>query len=168
MMLRLWIDLEWTDVDEPDALSFGLAADDASECYVEILDEQLERRCSDFVREHVLGQFGRVPGARASDYSDVARRVGSFLASLRGELELFYDDRRDRELLQHALERAPNWSTLASRVRWCAAHTDLSETPSYAASLELSQREGLERHHGLADARAFRAAHLDARRTGER
>ncbi|MBX3619366.1 MAG: 3'-5' exoribonuclease [Rhizobacter sp.] len=160
--MRVWLDCEFTSIDEPDLLSVGLVAEDGCECYVELLDERLKGRSSKFVLEQVLPLFGRIPDTRAEDDQDLTSRLEGFLLAL-GDVELLYDYKTDRELIQHALERGRRWRDLKPRVSWrnvsIETCSDVAQDVMEAV-FNAAESVGLGRHHALVDARALRLAHL--------
>lgn len=159
--VRIFLDTEFTGFEHPELLSVGLAADTGEECYVEIVDEELHRRCNSFVQDHVLAQFGRFSGAQAPDLASLARRVGDFLARFRSPLEVCYDYRLDKELLVRALETTPSTLRVAGRLSWLNIDLETSvpeAQDAIGASLaESAYALGLHEHHALVDARALRA-----------
>ena len=161
--MRCWLDCEFTCVEEPELLSVGLVTEDGRECYVELLDQGLKERSNEFVLEQVLPQFGRIPDARADDYQDLCSRLARFLLAVDVGVELLYDYKADRELVQHALEREPRWRDLKSRVSWrnVAVETCSDRAmDTMEAVFNAAELVGLGRHHALVDARALRLAHL--------
>lgn len=160
--VRVWLDCEFTNIEEPELLSVGLISEDGRECYVELFDEGLRQRSNEFVLAQVLPLFGRVPDSRADDYQDLSGRLERFLLAT-GEVELLYDYKSDRELLQQALERAHRWRELKPRVSWRNVAIETCDDISKDAMEEVfsaAEKIGLGRHHALVDARALRAAHL--------
>ena len=159
--MRVWLDCEFTSIDDPAMLSVGMVSDDGRECYIELLDDELERRSSNFVRQQVLPLLGRLGGARVESYHDLCWRLTAYLRALAGSVELCYDYKTDRELVQHALERSPHWSELGVTWRNVSIET-CSDNAQEAmdAMFVAAEHAGLGRHHALVDARALRMAHL--------
>lgn len=161
-MTIVFFDTEFTDLHEPELLSVGIVTDACQELYVERLDADLEQRSSEFVKDTVLPMFGLVCGARAVSYVELATRTCDFLLGLDGPVRLIYDYSTDRELLEHALARAPRWPELHERVSWEFAPAAVYDSDVGASAMERVWREeeahGLGRHHALSDARALRAA----------
>jgi len=62
MMMRLFVDTEFTDLLDCELLSIGIVSDDGREFYAERNDVDLTR-CSDFCRVAVLPQLGREESA---------------------------------------------------------------------------------------------------------
>jgi hypothetical protein len=160
--MRAWFDTEFTDLDAPELLSVGVVTEAGHELYIELLDDELESRASDFVVETVLPMFGAIPGARSTSYTELATRACDFLLSFGTSVHLVFDYVTDRVLLEHALKRAPRWSELEAKLYWELAPAELYDTELGATIMEevWCQQEGigLGRHHALADARALRAA----------
>jgi hypothetical protein len=162
--VSVWFDTEFTDLGEPELLSVGIVTVAGNDLYVELLDEHLQRRASDFVAESVLPMFGAIPGARASTYLELATRSCDFLLQLGAPVRLVFDYVTDRELFEHALRRAPKWSELEAKLSWEFAPADIYDTDVGTAAMKAVWRQeeaaGLGRHHALSDARALRAACL--------
>ena len=160
--MKAWFDCEFTDLAAPELLSVGIVAERGDELYVELLDPTLESHSTDFVRDTVLPMFGLVYGARADSYADLATRACEFLLGLNEPVLLIFDYAADRELLEHALERAPRWAELRNRVTWELAPTTVYCSDIGPATMEKvwheEEMDGLGRHHALSDARALRAA----------
>jgi len=160
--MRAWIDTEFTDLDAPELLSVGIVTDTGRELYLELLDGDLRRRASDFASETVLMMFGAIPGASAESYLELARRASDFLLGLGAPVQLVFDYVTDRELLEHAMRRAPRWSELEARLSWEFAPAEVYRTDIGMVAMEevwcQEEAVGLGRHHALSDARALRAA----------
>lgn len=159
--MRIFLDTEFTEFEHAELLSIGLVADTGEECYVEVLDARLEKCCSGFVREHVLSQFGRLPGARAPDLRSLAQRVGAFLSQFSSSIEVCYDYALDKALLIRALETTPSTLGVVDRLTWLNIDLETSvpeAQDAIAASVaETAYALGLHPHHALVDARALRA-----------
>jgi hypothetical protein len=162
--MKAWIDCEFTDLYEPDLLSVGIVSEAGQELYLELLDDVLERRSSTFVHNTVLPMFGVIAGARAASYLELATRACDFLLGLQDPVRLVFDYATDRELLEHALKRAPRWSELKNLLSWEFAPAAAYESDIGSAAMESVWRDepvtGLGRHHALADARALCSACL--------
>lgn len=164
--MRVFLDTEFSDLDEPNLLSIGLASDDGDELYVELelgTDDARDRMrvTSSFVHEVVLPQWGRVPEAACS-HRDMGRRAGEWLQRLAersGQLELVSDCRLDIELLEGALGHAGVLHVL-SKVSSRSIVAGVDERADAESLFErIARQRGLQRHHALADALALRAAH---------
>ena len=164
---RLFLDCEFTTLDDPKLLSMGLVTEDGREFYVELAGESHLKRASTFVLDTVAPQFGLMPFADASRI-DMGKRVAAWLISLaeevQGPLEIHYDFHADMDLLEAALRAAAKWTRLSTRIVTNHIGHLIGEAEVVAA-MEQSWKEsfatdGIERHHALADARALRAGYL--------
>ncbi|RZJ13803.1 MAG: hypothetical protein EOP39_00135 [Rubrivivax sp.] len=167
--LRVFFDTEFTVFRDGELLAIGMVAEDGSEFYVELADAALHACSSEFVKQHVLPQFGRVDGATVAQRATLARRVSDFLLALPPPIEVCYDYGLDRRLLTQALHDSGQWVAHFERTTECnVVEGPLSEEARAAAeaSFQRSRVEGLEQHHALADARALHAAY--AARPAER
>lgn len=163
----VFIDAEFTDLQRPDLLSLGLVAIDGRELYVELdLASEVglasKKRSTEFVHDHVLNQWGLVPGAACS-YSDMGRRTGEWLIGVAQDsgtrVEVAFDYSPDFDLLKLAIRDSGLWKRVAEVVNPInigdlVAGFD-ADLASEAAFKELKAR-GLARHHALADALALR------------
>lgn len=152
----LFLDTEFTDlVGVPELLSLGLvSADGAYEFYAERNDVP-RARCSEFVREVVLPQFGRIPGS-AVTLDDLRTGLRRFLGQLPGLVHIGCDHAPDFELLR-AIVGIP-WPAHVSTQRWKLEDWQLE--PNWAAAESDYFGPGRPRHHALEDARALRAGYL--------
>jgi hypothetical protein len=170
---RLFLDAEFTSLDDPEMLSIALVSEDGLECYVELADATSSRRCTPFVRSRVLTQFGRFPEARVPTLRDLVNALIAFLEAIPGTLEVCYDFRTDRFLLVQALESASSTAGLLARVKWLNIDQETS-VPEAQIAIQASLTEsecvlGIRRHHALADARALKAGFSAyAQRPGDR
>jgi hypothetical protein len=161
--MKVWLGCEFTSIEEPELLSVGLISEDGRECYVELLDEGLKRRSSEFVHQQVLPLFGRIPESRAVDGQDMCRRLERFLLAMGGEVELLYDHKTDRDLVLRALERAQHWRDIERQLSWRNVSIETCSdqaTDAMDAVFRAAELIGLGRHHALVDARALRMTHL--------
>jgi len=173
--VEVYLDTEFTDLDEPNLLSIGLVSARGDEFYAE-LDLELGdtrdrmRVVSEFVLHGpVLTQWGLVAGAGCS-HLELGRRAGAWLrdrSAVDGGVEVLSDCRLDYELLAGALSHAGVLESLRAAITNRTIGS-VVESPSgqraQAAAFELISRErGLLQHHALADAIALRAVHLSTR-----
>jgi hypothetical protein len=66
-LTKVFFDTEFTKFRGGRLLSIGMVTASGEEFYVELLDEALRRASPEFLRVHVLSQFGRVAGAGVAD-----------------------------------------------------------------------------------------------------
>lgn len=157
----LFLDCEFTTLEDPRLLSMGLVTGGGLEFYVELAGESHLRRASTFVLDTVAPQFGIIPFAESSRI-DMGKRLAAWLISLGdGPMGIHYDFHADMDLVETALRAAAQWTRFEDRL--VPTHLGyLLEDPDFTNAMEKSWREsfaadGIARHHGLADARALRA-----------
>jgi hypothetical protein len=159
--MRVFFDTEFSRFRDGRLLSVGLVADDDRECYVELPGDGVHRDVSDFVRAHVLPQFGLVPDSEAGTLAGLGERVMRFLQALRQPLQLCFDYKLDRRFLEEALHFTRGWRALQASAPFVDVAGEangegsrLAMAASYVCSTPLKE------HHALADARALRAGWL--------
>lgn len=139
----VFIDSEFTTLTNPQLLSFGAVATDATAFYCEIADVPPDR-CSEFVRSTVLplldGNAVPHPVAAQSFATWLAARAASRTTII------VSDSGFDRWAMTDLLGR----EDLPPGVRWVRVPVDYEQIDTVAGSL------GLRRHHALDDARALR------------
>ncbi len=179
-MTICFLDTEFTDLLHPQLLSLGLVALVGRQHYGE-LDlttaggQARLQACSDFVRHAgVIDQWGHVPRSAGTEL-ELGRRAGEWLLELAREsgtrVEVAYDYATDYELLEVAIRDAGLWD----RVREVVAPVNigaLTDSPECRRAAEGCfrdlKRQGLMRHHAMADAFALRAAYLAVRAVAAR
>lgn len=183
-MAIYFLDTEFTDLLKPRLLSFRLVFLDGRQHCGELdltteAGEARLRACSDFVRYGgVIEQWGRVPDSAGTEW-ELGRRAGEWLLGLSEEsatrVEVAYDYIVDYELLEYAIRDCGLWD----RVREVVMPVNiggLTGSPEGELAAEECLRElgrqGLKRHHSLADAMSLRAAYIAVkavatRRAGE-
>jgi hypothetical protein len=146
--MRVFLDTEFTNLQDRQLISLGLVAESGAEFYGESSDFDLSH-CSEFVRETVLPQLGS-PAGRAMPPGQLRLEVTDWLQSVpvRDHRILCYDHDFDRELLERLMGgQLPR--------RW---RTENVWTRLDAARQEAFFAEHGHRHHALWDARANRAS----------
>ncbi|MCK9687322.1 hypothetical protein [Scleromatobacter humisilvae] len=177
--MKVYLDTEFTDLDEPNLLSVGMVSASGDEFYCELSLELADTRdrmrvVSDFVLHGpVLSQWGLVPGAACS-HLELGRRAGAWLRDLamaHGGVEVLSDCRLDFELLEGALRHANALQTLraviTSRTIAGVIESPVGQRAQVAAFQYIARERGLMQHHALADVLALRAAHIGNRATIE-
>lgn len=167
----VFLDTEFTNLIHPALLSFSMVSLDRLEIYAEldlVLDpvgQNRLRTSSEFTRDTVIPQFGRMPKSKCSAW-DLGYRAGEWLitraADAGGQITVAYDYDDDFALLRDAMIEARIWD----RVRPLLLPENIDsitgrvegELAAEASWLESSLYRGLNRHHALADALALRAA----------
>lgn len=144
----IFIDTEFTSLNEPYLISAGLVAEDGRELYFE-MDGVSPLACSDFVVDNVLPLL---EGPVLTPI-EVAKQVSDYLGSDVNTVTLFCDaPRYDVELLK---------PFLPAKVRWQVAVPSFEteeEESGYRTAYQSAFRDGLRRHHALDDARAMQRA----------
>lgn len=145
-MLRIFLDTEFTNLNERHLISIALVAD-RQDFYAEVDGFPVDR-CSDFVQKTVLPQLGKAAAARMKP--EVLRSaLRGWLEQIRGdepEVAVAFDYEGDWKLLIQAIGEAPVWLK-AQDVR---GNTD--ET----VRKEFFNMTGLPEHHALYDAKALK------------
>jgi hypothetical protein len=146
----VFIDTEFTDLLDPRLISIGMVAETGEELYIEIPFSF--KHCSEFVREAVLPQLGKVPEAFCP-LPRLRDRIITFLARVRageGEIVVAYDYSTDWWLLHEAINgNPPGW--VRNALVWSNLNELLIE--------DYWNKTGESRHHALHDARANRYAY---------
>lgn len=163
MALRVFLDTEFLGPPTaPVLLSIGLVTDRA-ELYMELPSDELaalpRRLVDDFIRKHVLAQFGRVDDARVSRSAMPDRLVGWLNALGTAGLEVVYDFSADYWFIESLTAEAR--IRPSSRLEPCHVGYLLEDADGCREAeevwLQLEQGRGVKRHHALADAFALRA-----------
>lgn len=167
----VFLDTEFTNLVSPKLLSFAMVSLDRLEIYAEldlVLDPAGQKRlraASEFTRDTVISQFGRVPKSKCSAW-ELGYRAGEWLITRAvdagGQITLAFDYDDDFALLRDAMMEASIWDRVRpmlvpeniDRITGCIE----GELAAEASWLESSLYRGLKRHHALADALALRAA----------
>lgn len=162
--MLVFFDTEFSAFRDGRLLSVGLVTEDGRERYVELPGDGIHRDITDFVRAHVLSQFGMVADGEAGTLVGLGERVARFLEALGAPLDLCFDYKLDRRFLEQALGLTSSWTMLQQHVTFVdvagqasSAVARAAASASYAASVPLRE------HHALADARALRAGWLAER-----
>lgn len=164
--IRLFLDTEFTDlIFFPRLLSVGIVGD-GIEFYGEVTDRKRLESSSYFVKETVLPQFGKIPGAACS-YQDLCHRLAVFFKALTKNCDYIivaYDYCLDWELVREALEHAgiPRWITLSMQIIPVDVNHIIRQPEAESASQNYFQSQRFaqySRHHALCDARALKLAH---------
>lgn len=152
---RIFLDTEFTDLDNPKLISVGLAAESGDELYVEISDGWSEINCSLFVIERVLPLLDRSPVVSFSR-SQAATKIQLWLTKIASPTIIFdarFDERLLKELLDDIVQKSSNLQ-----------FQQLGEWPGLAMANDFIRRHhellkgNPKHHHALEDARAFRDA----------
>lgn len=152
--MLLFLDTEFTDIEQPELISLGLVSDcGRHEFYAELSDFD-RRACTAFVCREVLPKLGRIPAARA-DRVTVAEAFTSWLAQLPGDaVEIGFDFEGDWELIQPLIGEAV-LSRCAPRSVWRFIMTDYLPPRLHTAA-------PANAHHALWDAYVLRLNWLAA------
>ncbi len=174
----LAMDTEFSQFRDGDLLSIGLVAVDVGVAplkpgclpsralggqpafYGEVHDATLWQRSSDFCRQIVLPQFGRVPGARCDSLRELGQRLGDWLLSRNRPLVVCYDYKLDWRFFEQALVAAGRWDALKPRLMALDIADTATSEACRQASIEVLQSFAggpLCQHHALVDAMALAA-----------
>ena len=154
---HVYVDSEFTRLEQPQLLSIGAVADDGAEFYAEIADTlspasggPLAGRCSPFVHNVVLPLLENIAQPRAT----VAAAFAEWLAQRAqgAPVTLVTDSGFDRWAVADLLQQ----EDLPPGVHWLRVPIAYETLDEVAGALEL------RRHHALDDARALRRAVADA------
>ncbi|KGX39523.1 3'-5' exoribonuclease [Burkholderia pseudomallei] len=145
--MRIFLDTEFTNLQDPELISVALVAENGDEFYGECIDFELSR-CSAFVRETVLPQLGS-PAGRAMPLDQLRIEVTGWLQRIPVRAPILcYDYDGDHQLLERLMD-----GPLPKRWQMENIWTRLD-----AARLEAFFAEQGRQHHALWDARANRAS----------
>ncbi|GAB4465729.1 MAG: hypothetical protein OHK0044_04750 [Burkholderiaceae bacterium] len=145
----VFVDSEFTSLDEPRLISVGAVATDSAAFYCELSDWP-EEHCSEFVRASVLPQLEGGAISRPVAADAFARWLAERAAS--APVTIVSDSGFDRWALADLLGR----EDLPAGAEWRQVPLDVERLDDSARAL------GLRRHHALNDARALRHALLGA------
>ncbi|MDP1740977.1 hypothetical protein [Polaromonas sp.] len=168
----VFLDIEFTDLLDPQLLSLGLADLEGHEFYAELdlesaIGKARLKTSSEFVRYNgVIDQWGLVSGASGTEW-EMGRRAGEWILGLATgtgrSIEIAFDYSMDYELLEYAIRDAGLWEQVREvvipRNIDAISGTITGELAAEECYRSLKTR-GLARHHALADALALRAAYL--------
>ena len=175
----IFLDCEFNDLLFPELLSVGLVAANGGEHYVELDPNDASAdapmsSASSFVQDHVLSQWGRVPGASCS-HQEMRERTAAWLLAVSqrsGEpIKVAFDHPNDYRLLVELLSESVQWEVVRNFI---IPYNVTDDTARFDASIgaglmlgQVEKQRGIGRHHALADAHALRAAFVAAM-TGKR
>ncbi|SDO40102.1 hypothetical protein SAMN05216303_1011325 [Rhodoferax sp. OV413] len=158
--MLVFLDTEFTGFGKkPDLISLALAADDGRELYVERNDYAAEG-CSDFVRENVLPQLGRVAGAACSRV-ELAFRIHAWLQALPEPAIVIFDYSGDGVLLTETLAMKGDQLVPSKVAEMRLLGRTTINHPVFEHAQAGIYTDGLLPHHALADARALRAGYRE-------
>lgn len=145
MPLKIFIDTEFTDVENPQLISIGMVSDTGDEFYAEVPYDV--GACTDFVRETVIPQLGKEPDA-LMDKDALSEAITHWLARVRranDTVVICYDFETDWNLLYAVLDgNVPSWChrrLVAVQINELLRH-------------EYRKQNAQSAHHALHDARA--------------
>lgn len=178
----LFLDTEFTNLVSYDAKLLSIALVDANsknEFYAEVTDLNHIEESSFFVRENVLPQFNKIPSCPFG-YIEIGKRIGSFLLNFADihhdevssgkYIEICFDFDFDWLLLVDAVKNADLDQKLWKQIEFLITPLNINSTVALVdevveiASFKNSKnKDGLLRHHALADARALRSSYFAAK-----
>lgn len=149
MVLKVFIDTEFTDFIDTHLISIGMAAELGQEFYAEV--PYPDKSCSAFVREAVIPLLGRLPNCFYT-LEELQSQIVSWLEQVKNgnqDIEICYDYQTDWDLFADVLDyRIPSWC----RARLVAHHIDEVRRDEFHRNNQLPE------HHALYDALANRHA----------
>lgn len=154
--MLIFLDTEFTDLDQPKLISLALVTADGREFYVE-RNDFWEQDCSDFVQENVLPFLNQVPEA-ACNRAELSRRLCAWFDSLHEPATLVFDFTGDWLLLLQACGGGKPPSNIADKLH-LDNHTICHPIFEKAQNAVYDQDQTLPAHHALADARALKAGY---------
>lgn len=162
--VQLFLDCEFTGFVEPQLLSMGIVLNDSCDFYGELNVSAFHREKNEFVDEHVLSQWGKVPTAYSSR-KQMAQELSRWLFSLQAEhIEVHYDYHTDMDLLESLLKEADlwvSWERVLVPTHVGYLYGDDRVDPYMATCwANEEERTGLKAHHALVDARVLRQVFL--------
>ena len=155
VILRIFLDTEFTDFLNPKLISIGLVSEDGREFYAELIDGWWPKQCSMFVVEGVLPCLDRSATCTMSR-AKAAIRLMYWLSQMGKEFTVVSDVPVDW-LLMSDLLRQQNSSGIAIHHQvlvWPGA----AMARHYQLLLEETLEGDQKRHHSLIDARALHFA----------
>lgn len=157
--MRVWVDTEFSDFQQPKLISIGLVSECGEELYVVIAEGQQGgwRRsdCLEWVVEHI------VPTLEIEfmvTIEEAARRVRDYLVRVRDEagVDVYADYSTDLALVRSLLLSSGfDYSAVGGIATWHRHPLGM-----YGQSVADEILERSRRHHALDDARAYRAGRL--------
>lgn len=170
-MPLLFLDCEFTSLEDPRLLSLALVGVSGASLYEELSQDALMRldlapRCNQFVKQVVLPQWGRMKsshGAGCQDLDELARRIARGISELHptGFVEVAYDYHTDFDLLESALRGAKENALLARLVPTHVGYLrgdEHARDAMHQAWQNCLKSDGVGEHHAWADAQALKAA----------
>jgi hypothetical protein len=162
-MRQAFLDTEFLEhPDGPILLSIGVVCGGA-EFYAELhgaaIAELPRQDIDEFVQREVLGQFGRIAAAGASEL-EMAQRLSMWIDSLDVDaLEVLYNFNVDFLMIERLIAlmgQPPRCKLVPAHVGYLIGDAD-AEAAAALCWHQLVSARGLRQHHALADALALRA-----------
>ncbi|MBP6108674.1 MAG: hypothetical protein KA484_02210 [Rhodocyclaceae bacterium] len=154
--MKIFLDTEFTNLDEPDLISVGFVADHGAELYI-VLSDFDHNMCSDFVKANVLPLLDR-ENPEVLSRGQAIDRMTSWLMDQRTSatevIELVADHSIDFELIP------PSVISEVGIVQFFNVYTELSRSlllQFAVAQDEWHHQIGI-RHHSMIDARGLKFA----------
>jgi len=141
MIMRAFIDTEFTDFVEMGLISIGIVTEKGDEFYAELPVNVAD--CNEFVKETVVPLLGQIAGAHCSSIAELRSRLEIWLSQF-DKVCICYDYFGDFALLLEIFDNNQPASIICANVR---------EKINQEKREEFFAREGM-RHNALFDARA--------------
>jgi hypothetical protein len=164
--IRVFLDTEFTQFDNPKLISIGLAAEDGRTFYRELNDSYAPADCSEFVTEIVLPLLSRAPtikkstAAVAADMYEFLQDVGTAEDGTQQPVRIVADYHTDVYLVERLWRDACGVSIPGDVepdvgfvcIRW---PDRLTRNEFKAEAMEYLKAHNLKEHHALNDARSI-------------
>jgi len=154
--MLIFLDTEFTDFIDCELISIGMVSEDGThEFYAERTDYP-DDWCSDFVREAVLPQLGKIPGVGCIR-EELRQRLWDWFSTLPPHVQIATESAHDRDLLWDAVHEGlpSNLNTSVFDLRPLIDTTAFND-----AVYRYHEQPGCSWHHALHDARGHRMGWL--------
>ena len=159
--MLLFLDTEFTNLDDGELLSIGLISEDGKHSFYAERNDFSRYACSAFVIKYVLPLFGRYPDAQCT-VDELSIRLRSFIEGLPTMAQLCCDSEKDIYQFTAAMTRsgrlpAPSKLSLDHQII-----RDMTVDPVFEKAFLAHFCDGREQHHALWDAQANRLGYIAA------
>lgn len=152
--MLIFLDTEFTNFEQPELISIGLAATGVPDFYAEC-DDYPPEGCTQFVIDEVIPLLGRIPDA-ACAASELAVRLRAWFGRLPEAAIILYDFETDWTLLCNACGDELPVNVMAHQL----VDQKVFRHSAYKLGEVLTYTEAWPPHHALADAQALREGYL--------
>ncbi len=147
--MLIFIDTEFTNLQNPQLISIGLAAATGETFYAEV--PYRHEQCSDFVKEVVIPLIGASPTTDFCSVDELCVRLSTwfFIVKHQHAIEVCFDSEFDWQLFSQIFDNKPPAFCRKRNINY-----EVSELLRY----EFHQKYERPEHHALNDAEALRYA----------